>query len=200
MLENPSSLVIEHPTSFYDTQTSERLDKHFLDHVPDVMANSRPFVLIFVLFLIIALGRQFLPTSRSPVQVPVSSMSPDFSPYSTASLPQQWRIEGRWKSIHASLGLPPRPGSINIPFPSTPLDIPRASRFDLKRRRAIEDSLLSRAQVQLYFSPEALEGPSVSLEALTKSFLAAALVEKETVEERTRERLQRERQISQRRS
>ena len=84
-------------------------------------------------------------------------------------------VQGRWKSVRASLGLPPLPDrvlpSALIPAgtssaPPHTLVLSRlaiASRFDLKRKRSLEE-LSSRTVVPLFFAPDALERRSISLE------------------------------------
>ncbi|KAF7353666.1 hypothetical protein MVEN_01051500 [Mycena venus] len=83
--------------------------------------------------------------------------------HSTAKPPSHSRVEGRWAAVRHSLHLPPlaahaKPRS-NLP----PLSLPISSRFDLKRKRALEESAprpFSFADVdappQLYFATDAL--------------------------------------------
>ncbi|KAG2075871.1 hypothetical protein BDR04DRAFT_1068813 [Suillus decipiens] len=95
-------------------------------------------------------------------------------------------IEGRWKDVRASLGLPPLPDTINpstaILLPSTP---PRTgkltSRFDLRRKRAEADL---RSQTRLHLAADVRDAPRVSVQALAASFRRIAATEKETAEMR----------------
>jgi len=140
----------------------------------------------FALFLVIVLAHQLTPTPAHPAQPEVPA-SP--TPYSADNPPLQIHIQGRWKPFRASLGLPPRASTI-----VSPGAIARASRFNLKHRRAVEELASRRLAVRapLFFAPGALEERSLTLEALAESFRAVSLFEKEGAEERVRERSQRE--------
>lgn len=91
------------------------------------------------------------------------------------------RVEGRWKAVRYSLGLPPLPDRIKLPHgPQAPSIPPRiTSRFDLKNKRAAELA----APAQLFFSPDALQEQSLTNEELLESFYAVALREKENAAE-----------------
>ncbi|KAG1748889.1 uncharacterized protein EDB91DRAFT_820315 [Suillus paluster] len=98
------------------------------------------------------------------------------------ALSHRTTIEGRWKAVRASLGLPPLPDTIN---PSTVIDSPPSpplragklpSRFDLRRKRAEADL---RNQSRLQLAADVRDAPRVSLEALAASFRRIAAVEKE---------------------
>lgn len=116
-----------------------------------------------------------------------------------------FRIEGRWKEVRASLGLPALPDIVRFPhthlarIPS-PLSSPsgsefkskptRASRFDLKRKRAFE-AAQSQSQSQsqtpmLHFASDALREQSVPLRQMAASFRAVALAEKGIAVEQSR--------------
>ena len=105
-------------------------------------------------------------------------------------------IEGRWKAVRASLGLPPLPDTINpsaaIPPPLSPPSPSLrtgklTSRFDLREKRA-EGALWS--QSRLHLAADARDVPRISLEALAASFRRIAAAEKEMTEMRgKRERL-----------
>lgn len=104
----------------------------------------------------------------------------------------QYHIQGQWKEIRASLGLPPLPDIIYFP-PSAPSQLlpslPRMSRFDLKRKRSLENAARSTKANQLRFTADALVDPQTSLEQMAASFRAIALAEKENIAEQTRARL-----------
>lgn len=116
-------------------------------------------------------------------------------------------IEGRWKAVRASLGLPPLPDTINpsaasaIPPPlSPPSPLLRTgklpSRFDLRQKRA-EGVLWS--QSRLHLAADARDTPRISLEALAASFRRIAAAEKEIAEMRgKRERLGRKGRVERR--
>ncbi|KAG1768622.1 hypothetical protein EV702DRAFT_1035541 [Suillus placidus] len=95
-------------------------------------------------------------------------------------------IEGRWKDVRASLGLPPLPDTINpaaaILPPSTP---PRTGklplRFDLRRKRAEADL---QTQGKLHLAADVRDAPRVSVQALSASFRRIAAAEKEIAEMR----------------
>ncbi|KII89275.1 hypothetical protein PLICRDRAFT_698363 [Plicaturopsis crispa FD-325 SS-3] len=140
------------------------------------------------------------------------------SPSSSAPAPpQQYTdipIVGRWKSVHASLGLDPAllPASVRVrvalplppppvPVPGPRFDLPRASRFDLRRKRAaaaassiniMGSNIMGEASShpgeasshpggvqQLHFAPDALSRPVRTLAQAAESFRAVALQEKE---------------------
>ncbi|KAG0706531.1 hypothetical protein DFH29DRAFT_772926, partial [Suillus ampliporus] len=90
-------------------------------------------------------------------------------------------IEGRWKAVRASLGLPPLPDTINSPAVIPPSSPPlRAGklplRFDLHRKRAEADL---QSQNRLHLAADVRDAPRVSLEALAASFRRIAAAEKE---------------------
>jgi hypothetical protein len=96
-------------------------------------------------------------------------------------------IEGRWKDVRASLGLPPLPDTVINPSaailtPSTPLRTEKlTSRFDLRRKRAEADL---RSQSRLHLAADVRDAPRVSVQALAASFRRVAAAEKEIAEMR----------------
>lgn len=97
-------------------------------------------------------------------------------------------IEGRWKDVRASLGLPPLPDSINpsvaILPPATllrPGKLP--SRFDLRRKRAEADL---QSQSKLHLAADVRDSPRVSVQALAASFRRIAAAEREIAEMRSK--------------
>ena|ERR1700691_3128239 len=147
-----------------------------------IVRIARRFALPFALFLIIILARHILPTNLK-----LTTRTPP--------LKKQLHIQGRWKPIHASLGLPPFPHVVNFPqsvdtmSPSVPPS--RMSRFDLKRKRTLENAAQKDKPPQLYFAADALQQPSVSIERMASSFRTIALAEKGIAMEQARARLQR---------
>jgi hypothetical protein len=106
---------------------------------------------------------------------------------STSSWRQEVYIDGRWKAVRSSLGLPPLPDTIIFDHPSVSIDIrvpATAARFDLKRKRAEYVAMDERAQ--LHFSADALHEPSISHERLLESLHAITLSEKENASEQRR--------------
>ncbi|KAJ7724176.1 hypothetical protein DFH07DRAFT_971289 [Mycena maculata] len=90
------------------------------------------------------------------------------------------RAEGRWVAVRRSLHLPPPKLTYKIPS----LSLPAASRFDLKRKRALEESLsFSFADVdapsQLYFAADALLDKTVSHQQILEGFRVILAEEKE---------------------
>lgn len=146
---------------------------------------ARRFVLPFALFVIIVLVRHLL-----PINLKLTTRTPQRT--------IQLHIQGRWKPIFASLGLPPFPHIVNFPqtVPLSPM-----SRFDLRRKRSIEAAAQKAKPPQLHFATDALQQPSISIERIAASFRAVALAEKAIAREQARARLQRqgETQIGQRR-
>ncbi|KAJ6546995.1 hypothetical protein B0H19DRAFT_1163416 [Mycena capillaripes] len=76
---------------------------------------------------------------------------------SPASSQSHLHVEGRWAAVRKSLHLPPPESRSKLP----PLSLPISSRFDLKRKRALEESApraFSFADVdapyQLYFAAD----------------------------------------------
>jgi hypothetical protein len=148
-----------------------------------VVCTARRFALPFALFLIIILARHLLPT-----MLKLASPAPRFQ--------KQFYIQGRWKPIRASLGLPPLPDIDNFPqnphlIPSVP-STSRMSRFDLRRKRSIEANAQSAKPLQLRFAADALRQPSVPLGHMAASFRAIALAEKGITMEQARARLQKQ--------
>lgn len=143
-------------------------------------------VLLFALFLFIILACRLLPTKM-------------ISTVSNSQLKRHIYIEGRWKSLRASLGLPPLLDVISFPSDSNfiPATLPptRASRFDLKRKRSIELATQKINNPQLYFATDALKEQSVPLERMAASFRAIALAEKGIAIEQARTRLMRQGQV-----
>ncbi|KAG1819679.1 uncharacterized protein BJ212DRAFT_1060220 [Suillus subaureus] len=95
-------------------------------------------------------------------------------------------IEGRWKDVRSSLGLPPLPDTIKPSAAILPPSIPPrtgklASRFDLRRKRA-EAELRSRSR--LHLAADVKDAPRVSVQALAASFRRIAAIEKEIAEMR----------------
>ncbi|KAJ7118760.1 hypothetical protein C8R44DRAFT_878313 [Mycena epipterygia] len=80
--------------------------------------------------------------------------------------PRLRRAEGRWVDVRRSLRLPPLAAHAKPRSNMPPLSLPMASRFDLKRKRALEESLsAANAQQppQLYFAADALlEGNAIT--------------------------------------
>lgn len=91
------------------------------------------------------------------------------------------RLGGQWKEIRASLRLPPLEDVAYFPSdPDAPL-VPhtnRMSRFDLKRKRSMENIAQKSRLPQLHFAADVHENPGVPLQALAASFRAIALTEK----------------------
>ncbi|KAG2048790.1 hypothetical protein BDR06DRAFT_962252 [Suillus hirtellus] len=95
-------------------------------------------------------------------------------------------IQGRWKDVRTSLGLPPLPDIINQPAavlpPSTSHRTGKLpSRFDLPRKRAEADL---RSQNRLHLATDVRDAPRVSVQALAASFRRIAAAEKEIAEMR----------------
>ena len=141
------------------------------------------FALTLGLILVITLARYLLPTNHP-------STSPSISPPKTGHL---LRIEGRWKAFRTSLGLPPV--SDHVFVASDPVSLSsvsaaprRGSRFDLRRKRALEESESS-LPVPLYFSKDALEEPSLTTDQIIRAFRAVALTEKEIAADHARWRV-----------
>ena len=146
-----------------------------------IARSTGRFVLIFATILAIALAcAHLLPTPRHrtyPYASSPAARRPTVPPPTASESPtgSYLRAEGRWKVIRASLGLPPLSDRIRIPAtpasafqqPTTPLSL-TASRFDLRRKRSIEERE-SRRTVPLYFAPDALEPRTISLEEFFKS-------------------------------
>ncbi|KAJ7702237.1 hypothetical protein B0H17DRAFT_1194749 [Mycena rosella] len=63
------------------------------------------------------------------------------------------RAEGQWAAVRHSLGLPPLPAHAKPAPKLPPLPLRVSSRFDLKHKRALEESA---APPQLYFAADAL--------------------------------------------
>ena len=149
---------------------------------------ARRFVLPLTLFIVVVLVRH-LPTKSLQTT-------------SNFQLKNQIHIEGRWKHIRASLGLPPLPDIISFP-PGSNSDIPtitqvpptRMSRFDLKRKRSIELAAKESKHSQLHFADDAMKEQSASLEQIAASFRAIALAEKGIAIEQARARLVRQGQV-----
>jgi hypothetical protein len=129
---------------------------------------------LFVTVVFITLAHHLIQTCRS------------FAP-SPASDARLVRIQGRWKEVHASLGLPSLPDHILVASdPPLVFQEPRYSRFDLRRRRELEESE-SRPSL-LYFSPGALDSPSLTTEQISRTFREVALIEKAMSPEQERAR------------
>ncbi|KAG2157625.1 uncharacterized protein EDB93DRAFT_803115 [Suillus bovinus] len=97
-------------------------------------------------------------------------------------------IEGRWKDVRTSLGLPPLPDTINqsaaILPPSTLHRTGKLpSRFDLRRKRAEADL---QSQNRLHLAADVRDAPRVSVQALAASFRRIAAAEKEIAEMRSK--------------
>jgi hypothetical protein len=142
------------------------------------------FAVIFILILIIMLSRNLLPTAQNPsISTSVSSA-------------QYLRVQGRWKAVRASLGLPPISDHVRVASNLTVVKLQRDSRFDLKRKRALEES--ESHTIPLYFSPGALDKPSLTTQQLSEAFRAVALTEKQNAAE-ARQRAQKQGRKTQRR-
>ncbi|KAJ7684583.1 hypothetical protein DFH06DRAFT_1156037 [Mycena polygramma] len=85
---------------------------------------------------------------------------------SPSSSQSHLRVKGRWAAVRHSLQLPPLAAYAEPPkLPQ--LSLHMSSRFDLKRKRALEESTSPRAFAftdvatppQLYFATDAVEGP-----------------------------------------
>jgi hypothetical protein len=146
-------------------------------HPQRVHSNRRiALAVTLTFFFILSLSRNFLGRGSLPTsKLPALAVS---------------RIDGRWRAVHSSLGLPVLPDMIPVAPPPPPPPAPRIviSRFDLRKRK--RDSTAKPIQ-QLYFTSDALEEPSLSLEQLSKSFLAVALTEKGIEGNKFREQEQR---------
>jgi hypothetical protein len=74
--------------------------------------------------------------------------------------PPHLRVEGRWAAVRQSLRLPPLAAHVELPskLPPTRISLCVSSRFDLKRKRALEESSFSTVDnpPQLYFAADAL--------------------------------------------
>ncbi|KAJ7491258.1 hypothetical protein FB451DRAFT_1389973 [Mycena latifolia] len=72
--------------------------------------------------------------------------------------PLRVRAEGQWPAVRRSLGLPPLAAHVKASNKLPPLALRVPSRFDLKRKRALEEKepLLGDAPPQLYFAADAL--------------------------------------------
>lgn len=140
---------------------------------------ARRFAVASALFVIVLVARHLFPTKI-------------LSAGTAAPILSSYRIEGRWKVVRASLGLPQLPDIIYFPansdHPSRYISI-RASRFDLKRKRSLESEKQMHKTPRLYFATDALENSSVSLERIAASFRDIALVEKAATSELQRIRL-----------
>lgn len=110
------------------------------------------------------------------------------------SVRQTWspvQIQGRWKSVRASFGLPPLPDFVHLPaanIPSSSGAPAHAARFDLRRKRSIEEALERSKPPQLRFAADALRDQSVPLHRMAAFFRAVALSEKQITVEQTRAR------------
>jgi hypothetical protein len=122
-----------------------------------IARSTGRFALIFILFLAITLtcSRLTAPQAQAEPTPPTQFESNSPPSHSTN---RNLRAEGRWKLVRASLGLPPVSDLIHIK-PQNPLALPLDSRFDLRRKRSIEEQELR--TVPLYFAPDALEPRSV---------------------------------------
>jgi hypothetical protein len=129
-----------------------------------IARSTGRFALIFILFLAITLTCSRL-TLREPTgPAPQAQAEPTSPTHLESNSPpshstnRNLRAEGRWKLVRASIGLPPVSDLIHIK-PQNPLALPLDSRFDLRRKRSIEEQELR--TVPLYFAPDALEPRSV---------------------------------------
>jgi hypothetical protein len=147
-----------------------------------IVRATRRFALPFALFLVILLARQILPTSLNLTT-------------STSWLKHQVHIQGRWKSVRASLKLPPLPHVVKFPPNISTMPLSLTSRFDLKHKRSLEAATQKSKPPQLYFATDALDQPSVSIDRMAASFRAVALAEKGIAMEQARARLQRQGQV-----
>ncbi|KAJ7043113.1 hypothetical protein C8F04DRAFT_1251278 [Mycena alexandri] len=70
------------------------------------------------------------------------------------------RVQGRWAAVRHSLHLPPLAAHAKSPTNLPPLSLHISSRFDLKRKRALEETEFSFADADtpphLYFATDAL--------------------------------------------
>ncbi|KAJ7460975.1 hypothetical protein B0H11DRAFT_159190 [Mycena galericulata] len=86
------------------------------------------------------------------------------------------RADGRWVAVRRSLRLPPPKSSSKTP----PLSLGITSRFDLKRKRALEESVAFSdvdAPPQLYFAPDALVDDAATHEQIMDGLRAAMLAD-----------------------
>ncbi|KAJ7090335.1 hypothetical protein B0H15DRAFT_800273 [Mycena belliarum] len=65
-------------------------------------------------------------------------------------------VEGQWAAVRHSLGLPPLSAPAKTSYKLPALALQASSRFDLKRKRGLEQPLLGDAPPQLYFAADAL--------------------------------------------
>ncbi|KAJ7273117.1 hypothetical protein C8J57DRAFT_1316800 [Mycena rebaudengoi] len=84
------------------------------------------------------------------------------------------RVQGRWKAVRHAVGLPPVKLRSKLP----PLSLPMTSRFDLKRKRALEESMKfsfddMNPPAQLYFAADALDEDNVISEEAPNTFRMA---------------------------
>jgi hypothetical protein len=168
-------LLLTVPSFQPTTTVSCEASAHMPSHTTHVTARRLAFLLSFILFL--ALFSRTIFPRKMPTTGRPTSQNIVHSP-----------LDGRWRAVRASLGLPSLSGAILIPS-STPLPPSRViSRFDLRKRKKSASRPVAEP-VQLYFSSDALDEPKVSLEQLADSFRAIALAEKEAAGRKTREKV-----------
>jgi hypothetical protein len=134
---------------------------------------SRLAIIIIVILFAAVLARQLFPGKILHNEHPRAR-----SPHTL--------IEGRWKDVRASLGLPPLPDTINPSVAILPPSISLRpgklpSRFDLRRKRAEADL---QGQSKLHLAADVRDSPRVSVQALAASFRRIAVAEKEIAEMR----------------
>lgn len=138
--------------------------------------SIRRFALPIITILLFISVRCFLPGNLDPRPLPSSQYD------------HRMRIEGRWKEIHASFGLPSLPDLITFPILSNALlassstKTDRKSRFDLKRKRSVEAA----RNLQLFFASDIINDLGIPLQQMAASFHSVALAEKEQMEEQMR--------------
>lgn len=103
------------------------------------------------------------------------------------------RVEGRWKGVRESFGLPALPDRVKFKSSSqaAAFALPaRASRFGLRYKRDLELSTHDAdAPTQLFFTSDALQDTVMSYEQLSNSFHSIALLEKEMEQNRQKQAL-----------
>ncbi|KAH7910630.1 hypothetical protein BJ138DRAFT_1008461 [Hygrophoropsis aurantiaca] len=126
--------------------------------------------IVLIVFLLIAAGlaRQLLMKTQSqPILSPAGVQKHQSN---------RIRIEGRWREVRASLGLPPLPDTIDRRLASLPHPNKITARFDLRRKRA--EATLHHPP-DLYLASDTKDTPVMSLQSLAHSFHEIAQAEKE---------------------
>lgn len=108
------------------------------------------------------------------------------------------KIQGRWKDITASYGLPPLSDLVNFPaaIPQLPHHIihkaparrSRASRFNLRIKRSLEEAAEKSKPPELHIVSETKSEDGVPLDRMAASFRAIALAEKQTASDQAKGR------------